>query len=154
MEIERFVDQRRMKVERFFAEHREAISRQGVVVPTYRFRDGRRRGPYYRLSCRVNRRQIAVYLGSDEELIRFARDELSRLQIGRRVRMQMAQVRQKLRRHARLARLSLDVQLKPLGLHRKGNEVRGWHSSKTAEAVAMPDSLSHATDVAAFHSEP
>lgn len=154
MEIGRFVDQRRMKVERFFVEHREAISRQGVVVATYRHRDGRRLGPYFRLSCRIGKRQVSIYLGADEQLIRFARDYLSRLQHARKVNMQMAKLRRRLRRQARLARLSLDAELKPLGLYRQGNEIRGWRSAETVKIAALLSMVPSTPDTGTSGSQP
>ena len=152
MEFGQFVDQRKMRVERFFTEHREAIIRRGVVVATYRHRNGRRFGPYFQLSCRLGKRQIAVYLGNDEELIRFAREKLSRLQQARRVKKQTERLRRRLRRQARLARLAVDAELKPLNLYRKGNEIRGWRFAKAVGAAALPNMFTGTkdTDVSSF----
>jgi hypothetical protein len=142
MEIGRSVDQRRTRIERFLAEHRDALSRQGVVVPTYRHRDGRTLGPFFQLRCRIEGRQIAIYLGTDEELIRLVRGYLSRLQRQRLEGLQLAELRRALRRRARLARQSLDAELEQMGLRRQGNEIRGWRSKKQVEAVASLNMLS------------
>jgi hypothetical protein len=154
MEIGRFVDQRRARVERFVVNHRDYLARQGVIVPTYRHRDGRRLGPYFRLSCRIGKRQVSIYLGADEQLIRFARDYLSRLQQARKVNMQMAKLRQRLRRQARLARLSLDAELKPLGLYRQGNEIRGWRAAETVKVAALLSMVPSTPDTGTSDSKP
>lgn len=129
MEIGHFVDQRHAEVERFLAEHGEALRRQGSVVATYRHRDGRRLGPYHKLSCRIGQRQVAVYLGSDEDFVRNVRERLGRLQEATKLKRSMARVRKALRREARVARQKVDAELETLGLYRQGHEVRGWSTS-------------------------
>lgn len=146
MEIGTSVDQRRKKIERFFAEHHDEICRQGTVVATYRRRSGQRLGPYYRLTCRVGARQVAVYLGADENLVRSIRERLSQLQWARTTEKRIANVRRVLRRQARLARKIVDVELAHLGLHRQGNEIRGWRSIENGKAAASLNSLSPILD--------
>lgn len=130
MEIAAFVDQRRTKVEHFIAKHQVPLSRQGAVVATYRQRGERRLGPYYRLTCRVGRRQLAVYLGNDEQLLAEVREHLAEMQHARRLSTQLTVLRRALRREARVARQTLASELVHLGLHRQGNEVRGWRAAQ------------------------
>lgn len=149
MEIGTSVDQRRKKVERFFAEHHDELCRQGTVVTTYRRRSGRRLGPYFRLTCRVGARQVSVYLGADENLARSVREMLAQAQLARITDKRIAKVRRLLRRQARLARKIVDVELEPLGLHRQGNEIRGWRSLENGKAVESLNSLSPKLDCTA-----
>lgn len=149
MENRTSVDQRRAKVERFFAEHHDEICRQGTVVTTYRRRSGQRLGPYFQLTCRVGTRQVAVYLGADEDLTRSVRERLTKLQGTRTTDKRIAKVRRTLRRQARLARKVVDVELAPLGLHRQGNEIRGWRSIENGKAAESLNSLSPILDFTA-----
>lgn len=153
MENRTSVDQRRAKVERFFAEHHDEVCRQGSVVTTYRRRSGQRLGPYFRLTCRVGARQVAVYLGADENLARSVRERLSQLQWARTTDKRIAKVRRVLRQQARLARKIVDVELALLGLHRQGNEIRGWRSIDNGKAAESLNSLSTMLDYTASISE-
>ena len=129
MEIRDSVDQRRIAVERFFAVHHNLLAEQGAVVTTYRHRGGRRLGPYYKLACRSNGRQVAVYLGVDDDLIGRVRELLAQLQQTRAERVRLGTVRRILRQHSKAARQQLDAELRPLGLYRKGYEIRGWRTA-------------------------
>ncbi len=101
MEIGDSVDQRRIAVERFFAVHHNILAEQGAVVTTYRNRGGRRLGPYYKLACRSNGRQVAVYLGVDDDLIGRVRERLAQLQQTRAERVRLGIVRRILRQHSK-----------------------------------------------------
>lgn len=48
------------------AEDLESLRSQGFVNPEFRYRSGRRWGPYYKLRWRQNGRQRVLYLGADE----------------------------------------------------------------------------------------
>lgn len=129
MEIGDSVDQRRDAIERFVAVHRDVLAEQGAVVATYRHRGGRRFGPYYKLVCRISGRQVAVYLGDDDDLIGRVRERLAQLQQTRAERVRLGTVRRILRQHSKAARQRLDGELRPLGLYRKGHEIRGWRTA-------------------------
>lgn len=131
MENDEVVDQRRATVEAFLARHGEVLKRQGVVVATFRHRDGRRLGPYYRLVCRTEGRQISVYLGPPGPLVEDVRRRVAALQAPLVAARRRGHVRLALRRQAAVARRELDAELKPRGLYRKGNEVRGWRTWRT-----------------------
>lgn len=132
MEIDDFVDQRQAAVERFFLEYGEPLRRQGAIVASYRRRDGRRLGPYYKLACRVGKRQVAVYLGAADDFVREVRNRLAKLQEEKQLNKRIETVRIALRHQARVARRALDAELKQCGLHRQGNEVRGWRFAATS----------------------
>jgi len=129
MEIQALVDQQHAAIERFLSEHGEALARQGAVVATYRQRGGRRYGPYYRLTYRIDGRQRAVYLGTDADLVRHVRERLTQLHHVRREQVQIAPLRRALRQQAKVARQQLDRELQVIGLFRKGHDIRGWRTA-------------------------
>ncbi len=144
MEICNSVDQRLAKVERFLAECREALARQGAVVAGYRRRGGRRLGPYFKLTCRIGGRQASVYLGADGELVRGVRQHLAELRHERYERLRLDRFRRTLRRHALEARRHLDDQLRLVGLRRQGHEIRGRRRGTPQATVSPTDGVSSA----------
>jgi len=128
MENGEVVDQRRAAAEAFLARHGELLKRQGAVVATYRRRNDRRVGPYYRLVCRCEGRQISVYLGPTGPLVEDVRRRLADLQTRHIAEQRLRRTRRALRRQAAEVRRDFDAELRSLGLYRKGNEVRGWRS--------------------------
>ncbi|MBN8626595.1 MAG: hypothetical protein J0M17_13990, partial [Planctomycetes bacterium] len=115
MENGEIVDQRRAAAEAFLARHGERLKRQGAVVATYRRRDDRRVGPYYRLVCRCEGRQISVYLGAAGPLVEEVRRRLADLQGARTAARRRWHVRRALRRQAAAVRRDFDAELRPLG---------------------------------------
>lgn len=126
MEIDDFVDQRQARVERFFSDYAGPLRRQGAVVATYRSRDGLRSGPYYKLTCRIDKRQVAVYLGAADDFVSEVRNRLAQLQEEKQLNTRIRKLRNALRHDARVARRALDAELEQYGLRRQGNEIRGW----------------------------
>lgn len=127
MEISNSVDQRHAAAHRFLAEHRDALARQGAVVPTWRRRGDRRVGPYYLLVCRVsNGGQRSLYLGRSGPLVVEVSAALSLLQLALREKRRLATARRQLRSGLTKAKRALDSELEKIGLTRKGMEVRGW----------------------------
>lgn len=145
MEICDSVDQRRMKIERFFTEQLAALARQGAVVAGYRRRGGLRLGPYFKLTCRIGGRQTSVYLGADGALVQGVRQRLEELRRERSERLQLDRWRRELRRRAREARRHLDEQLRPLGLRRQGHEIRGRHRLPPQATIPLTDQIPSAT---------
>jgi hypothetical protein len=102
---------------------------QGSVVTTWRRRNGKTFGPYYRLSYREDGRQCSVYLGRAGALVEQVRRALQSLQ------QSIAEFRlfERLRRQAcaslRVSKLRVHALLRPYGLRLKGFEVRGWRTS-------------------------
>jgi hypothetical protein len=116
----------------------DLFSRQGSVVASWRRRGTRTYGPYYRLAYRDAGRQKSIYLGCEDaapaarpapSLVQEVRRRLALLQTPRR----RCRVLDRLRRHIsaalRIQKIRLNIQLRPLGLHLKGFEVRGWRTA-------------------------
>src|SRR5438094_953340 len=105
--------------------HPEIFSRQGAVLVSWRSRQGRKLGPYYRLAYREGGRQRALYLGSSAELAGEVRSALQVLQAPRQRRRAWQVQWKKGRAALRRQKLQWDAELRRLGLYLKGYEVRG-----------------------------
>ena len=75
----KLVDQLDHAAIRLISARPDVFARQGSVTPTWRRRDGKRFGPYYRLAYREDGRQRSVYLGRGAVVER-VRQMLDRLQ--------------------------------------------------------------------------
>ena len=102
---------------------------QGAVVNTWRRRNGKTFGPYYRLSYRQHGRQCSVYLGRTGALVEQVRRALQALQQSiARFRL-FNRLRRQIRASLRVHKFRVHSLLRPFGLRLKGFEVRGWRIS-------------------------
>ncbi len=86
-----------------------------------------RTGPYFLLVVRdAQGRRLSVYLGVASPLVEEVRNELARLQASLRERRIFCRAQRQLRPALDQARRELDSNLTPIGLRRKGSEIRGW----------------------------
>ena len=123
--------QRIARGEVFFARHHAALARQGAVVAGWRWQEGRRLGPYYRLDVRDEHgRKAALYLGRESPWVEDVRVRLAQLQHHRRQQQQFAQAYLIRRRHLRAAHENLAGELQKIGLRLQGSEVRGLAARK------------------------
>jgi hypothetical protein len=111
---------------RLLSQQPELFARQGHVAAGWRYRNGRRFGPYYRLSYRLDGRQHSLYLGRAGELVEGVRQQLESLQRSRVERRAVRRLDRQVRAALRIEKLHLDALLRPYGLRLKGLEVRGW----------------------------
>lgn len=107
----------------------DIFTRQGSVSPTWRHRNGRAFGPYYRLSYRDDGRQCAIYLGRDGPLVQRVRHLLQKTQNPLRQKQIFDRIERETRAALRTNNARLAMLLRPLGLRLKGYEVRGWRTS-------------------------
>jgi hypothetical protein len=135
----RVVDQRRQRVLAFIAANAETLAKQGAVVTSFRWRGGRRVGPYYHLALRQGRRQRSVYLGADAELVAEVRIALREIQADQRERRAIRRQKKAIRKALVQCRAKLRRELARRGLRLKGYEVRGWHTPGRQAAVASED---------------
>lgn len=105
---------------------RDAFARQGAIVATWRFYDGRRLGPYHLLVWRAAGRQRSLYLGRSPELAQEVRRLLDQVQEPRRRMRACARMRQAVRAALRCHKARWAQDLAKVGLTLKGFEVRGW----------------------------
>lgn len=126
-------DQRTVRIDNFFAKHSAALARQGAVVPSWRWRGGRRVGPYFRLDVRDERgRKVALYLGLESSLVAAVRARLTQLHLPRDQKQQFAHAYRILGRAQRAARANLASELEKVGLRLQGSEIRGLARAKGA----------------------
>jgi hypothetical protein len=139
MEKDDFVDQRRAAVRQLVAEHAALSGRQGSVQASWRWRRGKKLGPFFRLSYRRGETQASFYLGADEALAEEVRQLLAPLQAPLRQRLErerrLAQARALLRQHKQDFR----QEISHLGLTLKGSEIRGWRSLPAGQRGASKD---------------
>jgi hypothetical protein len=130
MEIPMPADQLDHPALRLLAQQPELFTRQGHVAAGWRYRDGRRFGPYYRLSYRLDGRQHSIYLGRAGELVERVRRQLESLQRSLVERRAVRRLEHQIRAALRIEKLHLNALLRPYGLRLKGLEVRGWRHCK------------------------
>ena len=118
------------EVQRTLAADPKLFARQGAVVASWRYYQGRKLGPYYRLAYREEGRQCFIYLGRDEGLAQAVRDLLAALKRPRRRRRLFDALRTQGRAMLRQAKASMAEELAKWGLRLKGFEVRGWREHK------------------------
>jgi hypothetical protein len=114
---------------RLIAARRDVFMRQGHVAETWRRRDGKKFGPYYRLSYRDAGRQCAVYLGRAGELVERVRQALAALQKHLAQHRAFEQIRRSTLASLRIQKIHTGSLLRVWGLRLKGMEVRGWRYS-------------------------
>jgi hypothetical protein len=128
VEIRDSVAQKREEVLKFLADHAALLARQGSVQESWRLYRGERLGPYFRLLYRRDRKQQNLYLGADRALAEEVRTALEGLQAPLRERRELARLRAQARAALRAQKRELDQELRRLGAHLKGFEVRGWRN--------------------------
>jgi hypothetical protein len=107
----------------------DLFCRQGSVAASYRRRNGKRFGPYYRLSYREEGRQRSIYLGPAGELVERVRQVLADRQRPVTQYRLFERLQKQIRSSLRIQRLRVGALLRPFGLRLKGAEVRGWRLS-------------------------
>jgi hypothetical protein len=122
--------QRDIKIEAYFARHSAALSRQGAVVAGWRWRAGRRMGPYFRLDLRHECRKPSLYLGREGPFVANIRARLAQLQDRHRHEQLFARAHRVIGRGRKEARAKLASELEKFGLRLQGSEVRGFRSSE------------------------
>ena len=120
-----------MRIEQFIERHHATLSRQGGVQASFR----RGRGPYYRVVCREDGKQLTCYVGNDFAKVESVRRALAELRRPRVLARLHRRVESDLRRHLRRAKQRLAAELAEAGLHLKGYEVRGWRAASLGSSA-------------------
>lgn len=107
----------------------ELFAAQGHVAETWRHRDGKKFGPYYRLSYRLGGRQHSIYLGRASELVIRVRRELEAVRMPLLQRRMFCSLERRILASLRVHKRRVSMLLRPYGLRLKGYEVRGWRYS-------------------------
>jgi hypothetical protein len=119
------VDQRIAQVRRFLNQHVLLFCRSGSVQKSWRYWNGHRRGPFFRLAFRVEREQKSLYLGGSPTLAAEVCKVLEQLQAPRREQRALARQQVRVRAAFRVHKRLFNQELRKLGLFLKGNEIRG-----------------------------
>ena len=123
------VDQLDHAAIRLISARPDVFARQGSVAATWRCRDGKRFGPYYRLAYRDDGRQCSVYLGRAGAVVERVRQMLHNLQKPLRQWRMYRRIDRQARAALRANNARVTALLRPLGLRLRGFEVRGWRRS-------------------------
>ena len=123
------VDQLDHAAIRLISARPDLFARQGSVAATWRRRDGKRFGPYYRLAYREDGRQCSVYLGRAGAVVERVRQMLHDLQQPLRQWRMFRRIDRQARAALRASNARVTALLRPLGLRLRGFEVRGWRRS-------------------------
>jgi hypothetical protein len=129
MEIPAPADQLDHPALRLLALRPELFIRQGHVAASWRHRNGKTFGPYYRLSYRESGHQHSIYLGRMGELVERVRRQLDLLQRSLLEQRAIRRLERQIRASLRLDKLQVNALLRPYGLRLKGFEIRGWRFS-------------------------
>ena len=129
MEISKRADQLDHPALRLIAARPDIFARRGHIAASYRSRNGKRFGPYYRLAFRDGDRQCSIYLGVDGPLVQQVGQSLDAVQRPRRQFRAISRLQRQIRAALRVEKRHLSALLRPYGLHLKGFELRGMRFS-------------------------
>ena len=101
-----------------------SLLKQGSLQPSYRYRDGRKTGPYWRLVYREKGRQRSLYLGRRSEVVEAARRILAERQAPGKKERQRRRDDARRSRVMRSLKKNLEAELHKVGLAMKGFEIR------------------------------
>lgn len=131
----------------FIQHNSELFARCGAVVASYRSKNGRRYGPYYRLAYLEQGRQRSLYLGRSKRLAQQAQNLLAQLQKPRNDRRALAQAARQRKTNLLHAKRHLQHTLRAYGLYTRGWVVRGFRArgfpriDKITPEQKVPDTL-------------
>jgi hypothetical protein len=128
----RSVDQKRHELFRFLAEHGTLLGGQGSIQQSYRVYQGRKLGPFFRLSFREGGKQRSRYIGPDRALVAEIERHLQKLQAPLVAARQIERSLAEHRRQLKLGKAEFRRRLEVHGLRLQGNEIRGWRNVASA----------------------
>jgi len=103
----------------------DTFARHAHIAASWRQRNGKKFGPYYRLAYRDGDRQQSIYLGCAGELVEEVRRRLAVLKRPRTQYQAVQQLQRKIRASLRIDKRNLSSLLVSYGLRLKGFELRG-----------------------------
>jgi len=127
LENRKSVDQKFRDISKRIRSRPDIFTRQGAVVESWREYDGRKLGPYFRLSYRDDGRQRSIYLGPSRRFADRIRKLLKEMQSPAKQQRELDQIRALVRAALRKQKKRWDEDLNQAALYAKGYEVRGWN---------------------------
>jgi hypothetical protein len=107
---------------------RPLLARQGSIVESWRYKNGRKIGPYFRLAYRADGRQRSIYLGKSQKLLQEVRRLLQKFQKLMKTRRILRQARKTLQLGLKNHQAQFRLDLQEIGLELRGYAARGWLS--------------------------
>lgn len=109
----------------------DIFTRQGAVVESWRAYEGRKMGPYFRLSYRDGGKQHSIYLGRSRQFANRIRKLLKEIQRPVKNQRELNKIRALTRAALRNQKERWSEDLDQAALHAKGYEVRGWKGGRS-----------------------
>lgn len=131
------VDQKLHDIRKRLKSRLDIFTRQGAVVESWRKYDGRRLGPYYRLSYRDGGRQHSIYLGQSRQLADLILKLLEEIQSPVKQQRELDHICSHARAELRKQKKRWNKDLSQAGLCAKGFEIRGWSGVVIEEQNAV-----------------
>jgi hypothetical protein len=102
------------------------FARQGAIVESWRYKNGLKIGPYYRLAYRAAGRQCSIYLGKSEKILGQVRRLLEKLQNPLKTRRILHRAQKAAQADLKRHMAQFRIDLLKVGLQLRGYAVRGW----------------------------
>ncbi len=128
----------------------ELFAVRGHVAASWRRRNGKKYGPYYRLAYRLGGRQLSIYLGRAGELVERVRRRLQAVRMPLIQRRMFQALERQIRASLRVCKPRVSALLRPFGLRLKGYEVRGWRYSPLRYVIPRGRLLPRAVPIRLF----
>lgn len=128
MEKRKSVDQKFHDLSKRIKSRPDIFTRQGTIVESWRKYNGKRLGPYYRLSYRDGGIQHSIYLGQSRQFAERIRKLLEEIQSPAKQQRKLDQMISHARSELRKQKKRWHQDLSQAGLYAKGYEIRGWRS--------------------------
>jgi hypothetical protein len=143
------VDQKRHELLRFVAQHSDLLAVQGSIQTSFRLYQGRRLGPFFRLSFREAGKQRSRYIGRDRALAVQIKRHLHKLQAPLSAARQIERSLAEHRRQLKLAKVEFRRLVEAHQLRLQGNEVRGWRTRANVSLAPLSGAAREGAGMAA-----
>jgi hypothetical protein len=126
MENRKSVDQKVRDIRKRLSSRPDIFAHQGAIVESWREYNGRKLGPYFRLSYRDGGKQLSVYLGRSRQFANRIRKLLQEIQTPVNQQRELGKIRAIARAALRKQKKRWSKDLNQAALCAKGFEIRGW----------------------------
>ncbi len=133
------VEARFARIQSQILARQDIISHYGHLESYWKTYRGKRLGPYYKVVFWDAGRRKSIYFGRNEDLAKWVRELLARLQHEHRQRTYLRQLRNKIRRALRHEKAKLGEMLAPRGFRMKGY---AFHLCRAKASNPVPPSIS------------
>jgi hypothetical protein len=117
---------------------RHLLARQGSIVQSWRYKNGRKTGPYFRLAYRDEGRQRSIYLGKSPPILDQVRRLLEKFQKPTKIRQILHQAQKTLQPGFKNHQAQFRLELQKIGLELRGSVIRGWRRFRAYRTPLAP----------------